>query len=479
MKIENELAKNSIIFGIGIFGAKAIQFFLIPLYTMYMTTADYSVADLMISSITLVAPLLTLGIGNGILRFVLGNDCNKGCALSLSLLMCITSTMLLFLFSPFFRRIEMFSEWGYFIPFLYFVYTAKSILSQYCKAIGKNIIYAADGIISSFCLTFISIILIAVFKLEILGYLLSVALSNIVSLIWLMCKCHVLITLKQAKIEKSLAVEMVKYSLPLVPNELCWWIIQMSDRYMVTFFCGSELNGLYSMAYKIPSVFNLIVSVFIQAFGITAIVECDSGKKVKGKIDCCRFNDIYRNYLAISFSVGAVLILASRPIAWLILKNSFYEAWIYIPWLLCAYIVGNLQSFYGSIFAGIKKTNILMISTILGAIFNIILNFLLIPLFGAHGAAYATIVSYIVVYFVRLITIRTYVEMKHEKDRIVISIIFIILESIMYCRGTTLSIICSTVATFLIMAVFAREIVEMFRLVFEKMIKIVGSKNNN
>ena len=109
-----------------------------------------------------------------------------------------------------------------------------------------------------------------------------------------------------------------------MPNSLSWWIIQMSDRYMLIFFCGAAINGLYSMAYKIPSIFNLIVSIFISAFGITAMKECDA-KTEEGKYDGSYFEQVYGHYLSLTFVAVVFIILLSRPIAFLILIDLQYK----------------------------------------------------------------------------------------------------------------------------------------------------------
>ena len=155
------------------------------------------------------------------------------------------------------------------------------MLAQYCKAIEKNITYALDGIISSLTLTTCSILLIVHYHMGVMGYILANIISRTISILYFIIICKIPSTLYQAKIDRELTKELLAYSIPLMPNNISWWIIQMSDRYMLIFFCGAALNGLYSMAYKIPSIFNLIVSIFFSAFGITTMKECDSKGSVK------------------------------------------------------------------------------------------------------------------------------------------------------------------------------------------------------
>ncbi len=473
MNKNKELFKNILIFGIGTFGSKLIQFLLIPLYTVYLSTTEYSVSDLVTSTITLITPLLTIGISNGVLRFVIGQEQNRKSVLKFSILLCFGGTALLTALLPLLNQIEMFSGYGYMIPLLYLCSALKTLLAQYCKAIEKNVAYALDGILSSLTLTVGSILLISILKLGAMGYLLAFLISRCLSIFYLIVICNVFRTLHKSTIDKNLTKELVNYSLPLMPNELSWWVIQMSDRYMLTYFAGAALNGLYSMAYKIPSIFNLIVSIFIQAFGITAIKECDS-KQEDGKFDGSYFQSIYSKYISLTFVAVVVIILLSRPIAFLFLKNSFYDSWIYIPFLLCAYAIGNLQSFYGSIYGGIKKSKSVFISTFLGAVTNILLNLMLIPVYNAYGAVIATIISYLVVYIVRVINIKKYVSMEHFEIKISLSISLIIIISILYVLGNLITIILSIILSIVMFIVYWGNICEWKNLTIKYAKKILA-----
>ncbi len=458
MNRNKELIRNILIFGIGTFGSKLIQFLLIPLYSIYLSTTDYSVSDTLTSTISLITPLLTIGITDGVLRFTIGQTSHRKSILKFSMLVCICGTAILCAFVPLFNNLtEMFGSYGYLIPILYFTSSIKTMLAQYCKAIEKNISYALDGIISSLTLTTCSILLIAHYHMGVMGYILANIISRTISILYFVVLCKIPSTLNHAVIDRELTKELVAYSLPLMPNNISWWIIQMSDRYMLIFFCGAALNGLYSMAYKIPSIFNLIVSIFISAFGITAMKECDS-KNGDGKYDGSYFEQVYGQYLSLTFVAVVFIILLSRPLAFLILKKEFYNSWVYIPMLLCAYAVGNLQSFYGSIYGGIKKSKLVFLSTLFGALTNVLLNLILIPYIKAYGAAIATIASYIVVYVIRLHYIKKYVEMKHFEKKILASLIIMFLVSYLYIFGNKYTISISAVMSMLMFVLYKQEI---------------------
>ena len=437
MKMEKskELAKNTGIFAIGTIGSKLMLFLLVPIYTLFLKSSEYSAADLIVSTVFLLSPLLTIGIGNGVLRFVLDRPENRGKVLKLCLYIVLVGFLFLLMFIPLLNSLEIFSGYGYLVPFVFVCYSVKHIFANYCKAVEKNLLYSVDGILSALTLTVFSVIFLAVAHMGILGYVLATTISLLISIFFFLAKCDIVAVLRRDKIDIKLSKEVIKYAFPLMPNELSWWVVQMSNRYILVFFCGAAVNGVFSMAYKLPGIFNLIVSIFIQAFGITAIKECNQENRLNGKIDGSYFSKIYEKYCAVTFLSVLVVIMASKPLAIIFLKNEFSEAWKYVPFLLCAYAIGNLQSFYGSIYGGLKRTGLVFLSTLLGAATSVALNFVLVPRFGAFGACFAAIASYCVIYIARLLGLKKNIVMQHFVVRNLVSIILVILTSILYVKG--------------------------------------------
>ena len=240
----------------------------------------------------------------------------------------------------------------------------------------------------------------------------------------------------------------------------------MSDRYMLVFLCGAAINGLYSMAYKIPGIFNIIVSVFTASFSITAIKEYENGEEKNGKLDGSYLALVYRKYLMITFLAVSALVLLTRPIASVFFKKDFYAAWIYVPLLLCAFTIGNLQAFYESIVVGLKKTRLCFFATFGGAIINVILNLILIPRYSAYGAAIATAISYLAVYIIKVIGCIKYVEMNHHFGMITASLFLVLLISTLYMQGKLITDCVCVLLFGVLILLYWKEIVETFKYLY-------------
>lgn len=473
MNRNKELARNTVIFGIGTIGAKLMQFILVPLYTVYLTTSDYSAADLITSTVTLMTPFLTLGMAHGIMRFVLANRKTGTQLLRLSTLISLFSTAFLFAIVPLFKLLGIYEGRELLIPLLFLTGSLKSNYAAYCKAIERNTIYAIDGIISAAITAILSWVFLSPLHMGIDGYLYAIFIANVLSIILFLCTCPIIKTIfTKTENETSILRPVLRYTLPLMPNELSWWIIQMSDRYILRFIGGAVINGIYTMAYKIPGIFNIVVSIFISAFTITAYKECDINA-TSGKYDGSYFGEVFRKYTAITFICASLVILATQPVAYLFIKKDFYQSWKYTPFIMISFAIGNLESYFGTLLSGMNKPKYCFYSTSAGAIVNIILDIMLIKIFSAYGAIAATIIGYFVVYMVRVFGVKKHMDIELNVSKAIASLLLLLVMAFCYCRESIVVRLLSLVIFGLIITLYWVEVKSIISTVYEKSKKIL------
>ena len=273
MNRKSNLINNTILFAINSFGSRIMVFLLVPLYAHYMTSESYSVADLVYSTSTLLLTVFSLKIGAAILRFAKPNRNNNSNIISNSFLVIVVSFAIIVILTLMLVPILHLNIYYYFLPILYLFAGAKDIAAQFCKATGKTKIYAFEGIISSLTLLILSYVFLAFIHFEVTGYLTAILVSQFIAIIYLVVAGHLGGYIRKPRFDRPLLREMLQYSLPLVPNSFSWWIIQISDRYMVSWMISDHANGLYTMAYKIPSMLGVLSDIFMQAWVLTAIDE--------------------------------------------------------------------------------------------------------------------------------------------------------------------------------------------------------------
>lgn len=151
------------------------------------------------------------------------------------------------------------------------------------------------------------------------------------------------------RLEKDTVVPMLKYCIPLIPTIILWWIINVSDQYMVTYFNGVSQSGIYTAAYKIPNFVVIFASIFIDAWQLSAVDEYDNDGKSRF------FSQVFRVYSGALIAVGAVLIAGARIITRLYLGRDYYDSWHYVPILVIATTFSCLVNFYASVYMAEKR----------------------------------------------------------------------------------------------------------------------------
>ena len=170
------LWKNTLIFAISSFSTKFLSFLLVPLYTSFLSTAEYGKIDLITTTSTLLVYVLTINIADSVLRFTIENvkESEKILAVGLKTLTigsCICACLLM---TTYLVRVLDWNAIDYFYIFLFFFFTALyQIMTNYLRGRDKIREVATAGIISAVAIIVSNILLLLVFKIGIDGYLIS------------------------------------------------------------------------------------------------------------------------------------------------------------------------------------------------------------------------------------------------------------------------------------------------------------------
>lgn len=401
------LAKNSMLFAISSFGSKLLVFFLIPLYTKILSTSDYGIADLVLTTSNLLAYIVTINISDAVLRFMLDKRADKDGIFRFGFVTIIKGctffsavVFILYLFN-----IIEWPDYCYLFLVLYLSVNAFNTLFQnYLRGIDKIKQVAVSGVLTTLVTIISNIVFLIAFKFGIIGYLLSLVLGTFFSTIYCLTQCKGVRRLIIGELcEDEIKGEMVKYSLPLIFNGIAWWVNGSLDKYFIVAINGVSVNGIYSVSSKIPTIFTTMTGIFSQAWSLSAVKEFgqEGGTTF--------FENIYKLYHALLLIICSILILINIPIAKLLFAKDFFVAWKYSSPLLLSVFFNSLASFVGSIFAVVKDNRMYAVSTVSAAVVNTAMNAILIPKYGALGAATATAMSFFVVFVIRFMASKKYI----------------------------------------------------------------------
>ena len=440
------LAKNIGLFALSGFIPKALSFFLVPFYTSILTTAEYGVSDLISTTVLLLVPIFTLDIQDAAMRYALDKECDNKSVFTVGFKTVLTGTLLvaaLLALAGFLQIPGITGEYLFFTALMFFVTAASNVFSLFCRGIDQVSVVAVSSIINSVVTLTSNIVFLAVFRWGLTGYLLANTAGSFLSMLYMFFGAH-LYRYIEFRTDNKLKMEMYRYSFPLIFSVVAWWVNSASDRYILSWICGVGISGVYAVAYKIPSILSMLGNVFSQAWSISAIREFDPEDAdgfFGGTFSLMSF--------AMAISCSAIMI-ANYPLAKFLYSNAFFEAWRYVPPLLVSVVFDILCQFIGGVFTATKDTKTLSYTTVTGALVNIALNLLLIPKFGAMGAAVATLLGYGGVLTARIVALKKHVQMKVVWKKVVLT--YLILGCQLFVSEAGLSMVVLQVILICLMA---------------------------
>ncbi|MDD3541636.1 MAG: polysaccharide biosynthesis C-terminal domain-containing protein [Petrimonas sp.] len=396
------LASNAFLISVGTFGSKLLVFLMVRFYTGYLTPADYGTADLLTQTANLLIPLFSLGVTDGVFRFAIDRKGARASVFTVGFYTVTAGCLLILAALPLLGAVPAINGYAWLIAAFVAASCYHALCAQFIRAEGNTTLFAVQGLINTALVIGLNILFLAAFHLGITGYVLSVAVANLVTTAWLVWKEKLWRQLVMRP-RHGLLREMFRYSIPLIPASVCWWITSVSDRYMVNAFLGSEATGLYSVAYKIPTILTILSMVFMDAWQLSAVTESAGDRREHIRF----YSKVWSAFQAAMFLCGAGIIAFSQVEIKLLAAESYFSAWTYIPLLTMAMVFASFASFTGSVYTVTKKSDLSLWTAMLGAGINIVLNLLLIPTkLGIQGAAIATFASYFVVFAVRAVSAR-------------------------------------------------------------------------
>ena len=461
-----KLLSNTLILTIGTFASKLLVYFLMPLYTAILSTEQYGTADLITNAANLLIPFCCIGITHGVFRFAADEDENNKVIFSSGVSVLLISSAVFLLISPFISFIPYFESYAWLIAFYVISSNFHTIVKEYIRAKGMMKLYAVQSIFGTVLVIAFNLLFLIPMKLGVVGYVLSVAVADAVGTLFLVAFVKLYRDFSFKLVSKSKIKEMLKYSLPMMPTTVIWWITNVSDRFIVTAICGSGENGLYSAAYKIPTIIALVAGVFNEAWQLSAISESKDREEVSNF-----FSAVFERYQAILF-LGCSMLIPFTPLATRILLNeSYFSAWTFMPVLLVATVFSSLVTFIGTIYTVKKRTTMSLITAAFGAGLNIVLNLLMIPSMGAQGAGIATAISYFAVFVFRAIHSKKFMPFDLKAWKVALNTLIVIVQILFMVLGLPFNILVQVLMVGLIGLINGKSLISAFMKILKKFVK--------
>lgn len=469
MNQKKDLIKNTLIIGLGKVSTQLISFFLLPLYTAFLAPADYGVVDLIITYIALLVPAITIQLEMASFRFLVDarkNEADKKRIIS-NVLQIVTIVLVICIIAFLILNVFIHIQFASLILLNICVTIFSNLFLQFARGMGDNKKFAIASVAMGVTTLVTTIVLIVITRMGAEGMLLSIALANLVGVIYLFFSLKIYRYISLKGYDKKLRKELIAYSFPLVPNGVSWWVINVSDRTIISIIIGVAANGIYAVANKYAAIFTSIFGIFSMSWTESASVHIDD--KDRNKF----FSDTSNASVKLFGSLGLVLI-AVIPLVFTALVNAQYsDSYLYIPILIVAAFFNGIVGLYSAIYVAKKLTKQVASTSIAAAIINITLNIIFIKFVGLWAAAISTAFAYAVMSIYRHYDIKRYVAIAYEKNIFVKMTMLYAFVMMLYYFNNTIGNVINVVVVAIAVVLLNKPVIKVIK---NKVFSLAGRK---
>ena len=419
------LAANTILMSVGTFGSKLLVFLMVRFYTGYLTPAEYGTADLITQTANLLIPLVSLDITDAVFRFAAERRGGRTEAFSVGLRVITLGSAGLLLVIALLQGVPAVRAYGFLLASFVIASCCHALCAHFVRARGNTALFAAQGLFNTALFIGLNVLFLAVFHWGIRGYVLSTTVANLITTGLLVFRARLWRYAGLAP-RRGLRRQMLRYCIPLIPTAVFWWIMGVSDRYMVKWFLGSDANGIYAVAYKIPTILTILATVFMDAWQLSAIAESDGDRQAHLRF----YGRIWDAFASAVFLCAGGIIALSPLLIRLLAEEAYYSAWQYIPVLTLSMAAAAFSNFMGSVYVVTKQSKASFWTSLVGAGSNIVLNLWLIPRIGLQGAAAATFLSCLAVFLIRLVNARQLLPFSLSGRKLALGVGILLLQTL-------------------------------------------------
>ena len=411
------LSKQSVIYGLGGVLNKLLAFALLPVYTRYLTPEDYGILSLLLVTGSVAFIIAQLGLSSALFREVIYCESDEKVAASTALYFVIGESLVLFgvlaILSPKLSDL-IFGSVAYarllrLVFFTGLFQVIEILFMARLRIKERAALYSACSVARFLIGAGLNIYFIVVLRQGVAGLVMAGLIqAGLFAVIYLV----LLIPDLRLVLSKPILRSMLLFGAPMVPAGLADMVMVSSDRYFLQHYSTTTEVGLYSLGYTIGLVMNMIVwSVQLawpaQMFTIAKQPDAEQ-----------QFSRLLTYYVMILGFFGLGLSILARELLMVMATPEFYGAATVVPLIVLSYLFYGVRYMTNTALPTRDKMKYVPLMIILTALLNLALNYLLIPRYGMMGAAWATLISYVVLAVISTVVNLHFWHIPYEYGRI-------------------------------------------------------------
>jgi O-antigen/teichoic acid export membrane protein len=411
------ITKHSLIYGLGSIIGNVISFFLIPLYTRFLTTTDYGLLSSMTAVDSVLSIFFTLALQGAVLKFYFDYEGIKrkemlGSIWLFQMLFALIISILLYLYSGnlatlVFKDLRMQPYLKLVVIRVFFAVGGLIPLAIY-RAQERSLKYISLIFLTAILGVFFNIYFVVILRKGALGSLQGGVITAVILYI-----LYLLFFYKATIFSFRLDIiyKALLFSLPLVPHLLGGWIMNLSDRLLLQRLSSARELGLYALGCNFALVLSIVVLAINNAW--VPFFFSIAGKK-EGQNTISKLLTYYFLFICL---IALALSVFSKEITTIMAAANYRVAYRVIPAIALSYIFQGMYFMSVNCLFLKEKTRQLPFITLFCAVTNIVLNILWIPRYGMMGAAWATVIAYAMFYAITHHVSKRFYALYYEKAR--------------------------------------------------------------
>ena len=419
-----KLAGNTALFTISNFSSKLLSLFIQPFLTYAMKeVTEVGITKLTSQCANLLIPLVSLGASFAVIRFGLDKRNDRRQVFTSGLVTILLGFALMLAAYPLMRLLPVFSEYAFLLYVYVLVSCLRTLCTQFVRSRQLNRLVAVDGILCTGATLLFYALFLVVKPMGAVGYLLAIICGDGCSALFVFAIAGLHRYIDLRRFNRRLWGTMLRYSLPMIPAQISFWVINASDLFFVNGMMGQEgtyWSGLLGTGYFLPTILTTLGTIFYEAWQLSAVTEERNREAF--------FSRVFGVYQSVMFCCGAGIIWLCRPLM-LMFRSNFYEAWQFVPLLAVATVYSCFNQFLNTIYVVEKRSTLSLYTMLAGAVANCGLNFVMIPVMGPNGATLASLLSYVLVFVLRAVNTRGLLRVDFSPLKVCFNTLLLLVEA--------------------------------------------------
>lgn len=463
-----ELAKNTAIISIGKICTQLVSFLLLPVYTGILSTEEYGAVDLIITYTSLLLPIVTLQLEQALFRFVIEKRGNSETISSIISTIYIITFFAVSIFSILFIFVSplIASKYRYFLLANLVANSFSSLMLQTARGLGNNGIYAFGSFLSASLMVLLNILFIVILHMGAYGMMYAHIIGALICGVYVFfaLKIYRYIDIKRPDINEI--KRFLGYSLPLIPNQISWWILSASDRTVILWKMGVSYNGVYSIAGKFSNLYGVMFNIFNLSWTELISVHFYDANREK------TFSELQDMVVRLLICIYLGIVSIMPFVFPVMINNKYSDAYYQIPILMLGIFFSAMIGVMSAYYIADKNTKVIAKTSMSCAFLNLVLDILLMPFIGLYAASIASVIAYFIMYIVRYIDINKRYGVKNSPTLLaVLGITTVIVFIVYYYRNMVLCGICFIGVCIMSVVMNKKILVGAIQIVQKKLIK--------